>query len=94
MICGQARLPAPAATPRPSANVALGHCFGATGARIPRQGINALSDLRAGRLAIVGICTDGSQSTVAPLLEGSDVSDRSLPPPAPKAPGVATPYPK
>jgi acetyl-CoA C-acetyltransferase len=49
-------------------SVALGHPFGATGARILSQAIKELSLLPAGRRCIVSICADGGQGSVA-LLE-------------------------
>jgi acetyl-CoA acetyltransferase len=49
-------------------SVALGHPFGATGARILSQAIKELDALEPGARAIVSICTDGGQGTVA-LLE-------------------------
>jgi acetyl-CoA C-acetyltransferase len=49
-------------------SVALGHPFGATGARILSQAIKELAALPAKQRAIVSICTDGGQGTVA-LLE-------------------------
>ena len=51
-------------------SVALGHPFGATGARILSQAIKELAQLGPGRRAIVSICTDGGQGAVT-LLEGS-----------------------
>jgi acetyl-CoA C-acetyltransferase len=49
-------------------SVALGHPFGATGARILSQAVKELAGRVAGERAIVSICTDGGQGTVA-LLE-------------------------
>lgn len=49
-------------------SVALGHPFGATGARILSQAIKELSALPKGSRAIVSICADGGVGTVA-LLE-------------------------
>jgi acetyl-CoA C-acetyltransferase len=49
-------------------SVALGHPFGATGARILSQAIKELAAMGAGKRAIVSICADGGQGTVA-LLE-------------------------
>lgn len=49
-------------------SVALGHAFAATGARILSQAIKELAALGPGRRAIVSICADGGQGTVA-LLE-------------------------
>jgi acetyl-CoA C-acetyltransferase len=51
-------------------SVALGHPFGATGARILSQAVKELHDHPAGHLAIVSICTDGGQGTVALLRAG------------------------
>jgi len=51
-------------------SVALGHPFGATGARILSQAVKELSAMRAGSRAIVSICADGGQGSVA-LLEAS-----------------------
>ncbi len=48
-------------------SVALGHPFGATGARILSQAVKELAALGAGRRAIVSICTDGGQGAVALL---------------------------
>lgn len=49
-------------------SVALGHPFGATGARILSQAIKELAALTQGSRAIVSICADGGVGTVA-LLE-------------------------
>jgi acetyl-CoA C-acetyltransferase len=49
-------------------SVALGHPFGATGARIISQALKELSIRRPGSRAIVSICTDGGQGAVV-LLE-------------------------
>ena len=49
-------------------SVAIGHPFGATGARILSQATKALSTMGAGKKAIVSICADGGLGTVA-LLE-------------------------
>ena len=49
-------------------SVALGHPFGATGARILSQAVKELAALPPGSRAIVSICADGGQGTVA-LLE-------------------------
>jgi len=49
-------------------SVALGHPFGATGARIISQAVKELSAKPAGARAIVSICTDGGQGSVV-LLE-------------------------
>jgi acetyl-CoA C-acetyltransferase len=49
-------------------SVALGHPFGATGARILSQTVKELSARPAGQRAIVSICADGGQGSVV-LLE-------------------------
>lgn len=49
-------------------SVALGHPFGATGARILSQAVKELSAMPRGTRAIVSICADGGVGTVA-LLE-------------------------
>jgi acetyl-CoA C-acetyltransferase len=49
-------------------SVALGHPFGATGARILSQAVKELASMPGGSRAIVSICADGGQGTVA-LLE-------------------------
>ncbi|MCE9660785.1 MAG: acetyl-CoA C-acyltransferase [Burkholderiales bacterium] len=51
-------------------SVALGHPFGATGARILSQAVKELAGRPAGERAIVSICTDGGQGTVALLEAG------------------------
>ncbi len=51
-------------------SVPLGHPFGATGARILSQAVKELSALPAGSRAIVSICADGGQGSVA-LLEAA-----------------------
>lgn len=51
-------------------SVALGHPFGATGARILSQTVKELSNQSAGRRAIVSICADGGQGSVV-LLEAA-----------------------
>ena len=51
-------------------SVALGHPFGATGARILSQAVKELSTGPAGQRAIVSICADGGQGSVV-LLESS-----------------------
>src|SRR5216684_635861 len=48
-------------------SVALGHPFGATGARILSQAVKQLSTMPAGQRAIVSISADGGQGTVALL---------------------------
>jgi len=49
-------------------SVAIGHPFGATGARILSQTVKELTRLPAGSRAIVSVCADGGEGTVA-LLE-------------------------
>jgi acetyl-CoA C-acetyltransferase len=51
-------------------SVALGHPFGATGARILSQAVKELAAMKSGARAIVSICADGGQGTVA-LLEAA-----------------------
>ena len=51
-------------------STALGHPFGATGARILSQAVKELAALPEGSRAIVSICADGGQGSVA-LLEAS-----------------------
>jgi acetyl-CoA C-acetyltransferase len=51
-------------------SIALGHPFGATGARILSQAVKTLAAMPKGRRAIVSICADGGQGTVA-LLEAA-----------------------
>jgi len=48
-------------------SVALGHPFGATGARILSQAVKELADLPKGSRAIVSICSDGGLGSVALL---------------------------
>jgi acetyl-CoA C-acetyltransferase len=48
-------------------SVALGHPFGATGARILSQAVKELSAMPKGARAIVSICADGGLGTVALL---------------------------
>jgi len=49
-------------------SLALGHPFAATGARILSQAAKELAAMTAGSRAIVSVCTDGGEGTVA-LLE-------------------------
>ncbi len=49
-------------------SVALGHPFAATGARILSQAVKELGAMSSGTKAIVSVCADGGQGTVA-LLE-------------------------
>lgn len=51
-------------------SVALGHPFGATGARILSQAVKELAARPAGTRAIVSICADGGQGTMALLESG------------------------
>jgi acetyl-CoA C-acetyltransferase len=48
-------------------SIALGHPFGATGARILGQAVKELAAMKPGARAIVSICADGGQGTVAVL---------------------------
>jgi acetyl-CoA C-acetyltransferase len=48
-------------------SVALGHPFGATGARILSQAVQELATMPAGSRAIVSVCADGGLGTVALL---------------------------
>lgn len=48
-------------------SLALGHPFAATGARILSQAVKELATLPSGSRAIVSICADGGQGTVALL---------------------------
>ncbi len=50
-------------------SVAIGHPFGATGARILSQATKELAAMGSGKKAIVSICADGGLGTVA-LLQG------------------------
>ncbi|MGC2289146.1 MAG: thiolase family protein [Thermoplasmata archaeon] len=49
-------------------SIALGHPFGATGARILSQAVKELTALPSGARAVVSVCADGGQGTIA-LLE-------------------------
>jgi acetyl-CoA C-acetyltransferase len=51
-------------------SVALGHPFGATGARILSQTVKELSSRAAGQRAIVSICADGGQGSIVLLEAG------------------------
>lgn len=51
-------------------SVAIGHPFGATGARILSQAIKELAAMPKGSKAVVSICADGGQGTMA-LLENA-----------------------
>ncbi|WP_432221411.1 hypothetical protein ACRASX_12150 [Flavobacterium sp. TMP13] len=48
-------------------SIAIGHLFGATGARIISQAIKELSLLGPGKKAIVSVCADGGLGTVVLL---------------------------
>ncbi|MCH1932872.1 acetyl-CoA C-acyltransferase, partial [Shewanella sp. A25] len=48
-------------------STALGHPFGATGARILSQAIKELAAMPAGTWGLVSICADGGQGTMALL---------------------------
>ena len=48
-------------------SLALGHPFGATGARILTQAVRELAEMRPGSHAVVSICADGGLGTVALL---------------------------
>ena len=63
------RLPVERMNPN-GGSTALGHPFGATGARILSQAVKELSAMPAGAYAIVSICADGGQGTVALLRNG------------------------
>ena len=51
-------------------SIAIGHPFGATGARILSQAVKELAAMGPGRRAVVSICADGGVGTVA-LLESA-----------------------
>ena len=51
-------------------SIAIGHPFGATGARIISQAVKELAAMPRGRRAIVSICADGGQGSVL-LLEAA-----------------------
>jgi acetyl-CoA C-acetyltransferase len=63
------RLPVERLNPN-GGSTALGHPFGATGARILSQSVKELAAMPAGTWAIVSICADGGQGTVALLRNG------------------------
>ena len=48
-------------------SIALGHPFGSTGARILSQAVKELTAMPAGACAVVSVCADGGQGTVALL---------------------------
>jgi len=64
---GLGRFPWDRANPN-GGSIALGHPFGATGARILSQAVKELAAMGPGKRAIVSICADGGLGTVA-LLE-------------------------
>jgi len=64
---GLGRFPWDRANPN-GGSIALGHPFGATGARILSQAVKELAAMGSGKRAIVSICADGGLGTVA-LLE-------------------------
>jgi len=53
-------------------SIALGHPFGATGARILSQAVKELAARPAGERAIVSICADGGQGSVMLLESGPE----------------------
>jgi acetyl-CoA C-acetyltransferase len=63
------RLPVDRMNPH-GGSVALGHPFGATGARILSQAVKELATLPKGSRAVVSICADGGLGTVALLQNG------------------------
>ena len=48
-------------------SIAIGHPFGATGARILSQAVKELAAMGPGKRAVVSICADGGVGTVALL---------------------------
>ncbi|HEY4998136.1 MAG TPA: acetyl-CoA C-acyltransferase, partial [Usitatibacter sp.] len=48
-------------------SIAIGHPFGATGARILSQAVKELAAMGPGKRAVVSICADGGLGTVALL---------------------------
>jgi len=62
-------------------SVALGHPFGATGARILSQAVKELASRPAGMRAIVSICADGGQGSVMLLESGPGTISAPGPPP-------------
>jgi acetyl-CoA C-acetyltransferase len=62
-------------------SVALGHPFGATGARILSQAVKELASRPAGMRAIVSICADGGQGSVMLLESGPGTISAPAPPP-------------
>jgi acetyl-CoA C-acetyltransferase len=63
------RLPVDRINPH-GGSVALGHPFGATGARILSQAVKELAAMPGGSRAVVSICADGGLGTVALLQNG------------------------
>ena len=51
-------------------SIAIGHPFGATGARILSQAVKELAAMPTGKRAIVSICADGGQGSIL-LLEAA-----------------------
>ena len=51
-------------------STAIGHPFGATGARIISQAVKELAAMPKGQRAIVSICADGGQGSVSDADEG------------------------
>jgi acetyl-CoA C-acetyltransferase len=62
-------------------SVALGHPFGATGARIMSQAVKELARQPAGHRAIVSICADGGQGSVMLLEAGPGTISAAAPTP-------------
>jgi acetyl-CoA C-acetyltransferase len=58
-------------------SVALGHPFGATGARILSQAVKEIAARPAGERCIVSICTDGGQGGVVLLQSAAKPDARS-----------------
>ena len=48
-------------------SIALGHPFGATGARILSHGVKELTAMSVGARSVVSVCADGGEGTVALL---------------------------
>src|SRR5262249_3112800 len=60
------RFPRERVNPR-GGSIAIGHPFGATGARILSQSVKELAALPKGSYAIVSVCADGGEGTVSLL---------------------------
>jgi Thiolase, C-terminal domain len=75
-------------------SIALGHPFGATGARILSQTVKALTSRPAGQRAIVSICADGGQGSVvlleAALGRGFDLDCLTLAPTSERIPAAVS----